>query len=126
VHKSRLGVIVIDCEADALDEAERFWSRALGWSAQRPNDLPTENYVKFETPEGDVDVLLQRVEHPSRVHIDIETDDIEAEAQRLEALGARKVKRLPGWWVMEAPTGHRFCVVGPQRSNFEDDANQWD
>ena len=70
-------------------------------------------------------VILQRVEHPSRVHIDIETDDIEAEAKRLERLGARKIKRFPRWWVMEAPTGHRFCVVNPQRSTFDDGANRW-
>jgi hypothetical protein len=68
---------------------------------------------------------VQKVEHPSRVHLDIETDDIEAEATRLEGLGAKKVTRFPRWWVMEAPTGQRFCVVRPQREDFADHANVW-
>jgi hypothetical protein len=70
-------------------------------------------------------IEVQQVEHPSRVHLDIETDDIEAEALRLEALGAKKVKRFPRWWVMEAPTGQRFCIVHPQRADFVEKANVW-
>jgi len=27
---------------------------------------------------------------------------------------------------MEAPTGQRFCVVRPQRADFEAGANAWD
>jgi hypothetical protein len=45
------------------------------------------------------------------VHLDIETDDVDAEAARLERLGARRVEKIKTWWVMEAPSGHRFCVV---------------
>lgn len=126
MHKSRLGAIVIDCEAGAADEAEIFWSQALGCAVENSEDPANANYVKLLTPDGEVGILLQKVDHPSRVHIDIETDDIEAEAQRLERLGARKIKRLPRWWVMEAPSGHRFCVVQPQRSTFDEGANEWD
>ena len=53
------------------------------------------------------------------------SDDLEAEVIRLEALGARKVQRFPRWWVMEAPTGQRFCVVRPQNKGFDQDANVW-
>jgi hypothetical protein len=73
-----------------------------------------------------VKVLLQSVTHPSRVHVDIETDDIDAEVARLERLGARRVAHIKGWWVMEAPTGQRFCVVRPQRPDFESGANVWE
>jgi hypothetical protein len=59
------------------------------------------------------------------VHLDIETDDIEAEVRRLEKLGAQEVERIRDWVVMEAPTGHRFCVVPPQRSQFAAEANRW-
>lgn len=126
MHKSRLGAIIIDCETDSVEGAEAFWSQALGCAAEHSDDAANENYVRLVTPDGEVGILLQKVDHPSRVHIDIESDDIEAEAQRLEGLGARKIKRLPGWWVMEAPSGHRFCVVQPQRSTFDDGANWWD
>ena len=70
-------------------------------------------------------LLVQSVNHPSRVHIDIETDDVEAEAKRLESLGATRVAHIKTWWVMEAPTGQRFCVVRPQRPDFETRANVW-
>jgi hypothetical protein len=70
-------------------------------------------------------VLVQAVTHPSRVHIDIETDDIEAEVARLEKLGARRVQFVKRWWVMEAPTGQRFCVVRPQRADLATQANVW-
>lgn len=126
MHKSRLGVIVIDCESDDLSGAEAFWSQALGCAVQHSDNSEHQNYVRLETPDGDIGVLLQKVAHPSRVHMDIETDDIEAEVQRLEKLGARRVKQLPRWWVMEAPSGHRFCVVQPQRSRFDNEANKWE
>ncbi len=68
---------------------------------------------------------VQKVDHPSRLHLDIETDDIEAEVSRLEGLGARRIGPVHNWVVMEAPTGQRFCVVNPQRSSFEETANSW-
>jgi predicted enzyme related to lactoylglutathione lyase len=126
MHKSRLATIVIDCQTDQLDTAAGFWSQALGWDAQRLTDPANSNYRQLATPPGEVTVLVQSVNHPSRVHIDIETDDIEAEVQRLERLGAHRVAQVKRWWVMEAPTGQRFCVVRPQRPDFESHANVWD
>ncbi len=70
-------------------------------------------------------IEVQAVTHPSRVHLDIEADDIDAEVQRLEALGARRIGRLKSWCVMEAPTGHRFCVVPRAGDDFDDVANIW-
>ncbi len=54
---------------------------------------------------------VQNVAHESRVHLDIESDDVEAEVARLEALGAKRVAKVKTWWVLEAPTGQRFCIV---------------
>jgi hypothetical protein len=59
------------------------------------------------------------------VHLDIETDDIEAEVARLEKLGARRIEKVRSWWVMQAPSGQRFCVVRPQRADFAAEANTW-
>jgi hypothetical protein len=33
------------------------------------------------------------------------------ERLRLERLGARRIAKVKTWWVLEAPTGQRFCVV---------------
>lgn len=70
-------------------------------------------------------VEVQKVDHPSRVHLDIEADDIPAEVARLEKLGARKVAEIRTWVVMEAPTGHRFCVIRAQTADFAARANTW-
>jgi hypothetical protein len=113
-HKSRLSTVVIDCQTANLDDAARFWSAALGRKANPP-DEDGAPYRELEGPDDEIKVLVQGVDHPSRVHLDIETDDIEAEVKRLEALGARRVKFIQRWWVMEAPTGQRFCVVRSQR-----------
>jgi predicted enzyme related to lactoylglutathione lyase len=121
-----LATVVIDCQTEELDQAAAFWSKALGWEAEKLSDPLNANYRQLATPPGEVTVLVQSVSHPSRVHIDIETDDIEAEVKRLESLGARRVAQVKRWWVMQAPTGQRFCVVRPQRSDFESHANVWD
>ncbi len=126
MHKSRLGTIVIDCQGDDPGGAAEFWSRALGWRAEPLVDPSNPNYRELGTPPSEIKVLVQSVQHPSRVHIDIETDDIDAEVARLEALGARRVAQVKRWWVMEAPTGQRFCVVRPQREDFATHANVWE
>ncbi|HYM47614.1 MAG TPA: VOC family protein [Burkholderiaceae bacterium] len=126
MHKSKLVTAVIDCQTGDLTEAARFWSAALGRKLDSPDDPATEKYVSLGTGKEELIVLLQKVPHASRVHLDIETDDIEAEVTRLEALGAWRIEKIKTWWVMEAPTGHRFCVVRPQRDGkMPADANEW-
>ncbi len=125
MHKSRLGALVIDCDTKDLDSEASFWGQALGCTPKRSSDPDDANYIKLENRPGEVQMLLQKVDHPSRVHIDIETDDIEAEVKRLEKLGAKRIGMVKRWCVMEAPSGHRFCVVSPQRSTFEEEANTW-
>jgi len=122
MHKSRFCAFVIDCENADLEAASRFWSGALGRKVKETEG----NYVTLDARAGEPLMLLQRVSHPSRVHLDIESDDVEAEVQRLEKLGAKRVEKIKTWWVLEAPTGQRFCVVQPQRGPLGDDANRWD
>jgi hypothetical protein len=80
----------------------------------------------LETPEGELSVQIQREEHESRVHIDIETDDIPAEVARLEKLGAVVDDRKERWVVMRAPSGQRFCIVRVQRAGWPQGANEWE
>lgn len=82
--------------------------------------------MTLETGPNELQIEVQKVDHPSRVHLDIETDDIEAEVRRLEELGAKRLEQVKSWWVMEAPTGQRFCVIKPQRSEFASEANVWE
>jgi hypothetical protein len=125
MHKSSHAGFIIDCKTDHLESAAAFWGGALGMEVRAlPGDEGTQ-YVHLVDPQDRLHVEVQSVSHPSRVHLDIETDDIEAEVCRLEALGAKRVERFPRWWVMEAPTGQRFCVVRPQSDAFDSNANEW-
>lgn len=126
MHHSRLCALLIDCKVDDIDAAADFWASALGRPVDREHPGTRGDYVMLETPPDEVIVQLQRVGHESRVHIDIETDDIPAEVARLEKLGAGVVKRLERWVVMEAPSGQRFCVVRVQRPGFPKNATRWD
>ncbi|WP_110666653.1 VOC family protein [Salinicola halophilus] len=123
MHRSRLAALVIDSQVNDTQTAVDFWAAALGWPCRERDG----EYGHLDTPADQPDVLVQRVAHESRVHLDIETDDIDAEVARLAAIGATVVERFPRWVVMQAPTGHRFCVVHPQRRDFEtaSDINRW-
>ena len=126
MHKSRLSGFIIDCDTDDLDAAAAFWGAALGAPPRQHTDPAESLYVHLEVAKGEPYVEVQKVSHPSRVHIDIESDDIEAEVDRLEKLGARRVADIRNWVVMEAPTGQRFCVVPVVRAGFEENATAWD
>jgi predicted enzyme related to lactoylglutathione lyase len=124
MHRSRFAGIIIDCRTDDPDSAAAFWSAALGYPRSESQEDP--GYVSLDAPAGETYVEIQAVDHDSRVHLDIETDDVDAEVSRLTALGAREIRRVKGWAVLEAPTGQRFCVVPVANGHFETTANHWD
>jgi predicted enzyme related to lactoylglutathione lyase len=132
----RIDAIVIDCR-DAAPLA-RFWAQVLGWSvapydeaelarlATRgivdPEEDPT---VMVEPPQDTVDLpvlFFTEVPEPkvakNRVHLDVLADeDLEAEVERLEGLGASIRNWAEGdggiWCVMQDPEGNEFCVMPP-------------
>jgi predicted enzyme related to lactoylglutathione lyase len=125
MHRSCLAGFIIDCKTDDLEGAAQFWSAALGYELKPKSEETSPLYREMLTGELGLHVEVQKVEHDSRVHLDIQTDDVEAEAQRLEALGAKRIGKVHTWIVMEAPTGQRFCLVRPQNKQFADTANVW-
>lgn len=126
MHRSKLAGFIIDCDTDDIDAAANFWSKALGYPRKASGDPADSLYRTLDTGSDTAYVEVQKVAHESRVHLDIETDDIEAEVKRLEKLGAKRLENVRDWVVMEAPTGQRFCVVPPQAASFADTANRWD
>jgi predicted enzyme related to lactoylglutathione lyase len=126
MHHSRLCAVLIDCKTEDVDAAASFWGEALGRPVDSGHPGSRGNYRMLATPPDEPIVQIQRVGHESRVHIDIETDDIPAEVARLERLGATVAERLARWVVMQAPTGQRFCVVRAQRPGFPRNATRWD
>ena len=126
MHKSRLGALVVDCQSENLFEYAEFWGAVLGSEPEFQKSQINQQYVRLNGTPSEAQVILQKVDHPSRVHFDIETDDIEAEVKRLLSLGAEIVERMEKWVIMEAPSKHRFCVIGPIRPDFEVNANVWE
>jgi len=126
MHRSKLAGFIIDCDTDDLDAAADFWSAALGFPKKPGTDPEDTNYERLDTGPDGLHIEVQKVSHPPRVHLDIESDDIEAEVGRLEKLGAKRLEKIRSWVVMEAPTGQRFCVVRAQSKAFADTANEWD
>lgn len=124
MHKSRLCALVLDTDTADLDGAARFWAAALGREV-RPINADHPTFRSLGRHPNDPIVLVQQVTHAPRVHLDIETDDLDAEVARLERLGAKRVAFVKEWWVMEAPSGHRFCVVKPLRGELDEKGNQW-
>jgi len=111
MHQSRLAGFIIDCNVPDLAAAAAFWGAALRMGVKALPDEEGSKYMRLVDPEGRLHIEVQTVTHPSRVHLDIESTDVEAEVLRLEGLGATRVAQVHTWWVMEAPTGQRFCVV---------------
>lgn len=126
MHRSRINGFLIDCKTDDIDAAARFWADAFGRRVDPDHPGSRGNYRMLETPPDEVSIQLQRVDHESRIHVDIETDDIAAEVVRLEKLGAKVDQRMERWVVMRAPTGQRFCIVRVQRAGFPKNATTWE
>jgi len=126
MHKSRLGALVVDCQSENLFKEAEFWGATLGSEPESQEGQINNLFVRLNGQATEAQVILQKVNHPSHVHFDIETDNIEAEVQRLISLGAEVVEKMEKWVIMEAPSKHRFCIISPIRSDFEENANVWE
>ncbi|WP_154795967.1 VOC family protein [Occultella kanbiaonis] len=126
MHRSRIGVVLIDHPADLYPAAARFWAAATAGPAT--GAPPPENpYEHLAALGGDVSLVLQRTGTgtPSRLHLDIETDDVPAETARLLALGARMVVEHEEYRIMADPGGLVFCIVPVQTNDFAERARVW-
>lgn len=120
-HRSRVCAVLIDTGAATHETVARFWSEALG---RKLEYSPQERYANL--PGEHLDFTVQRVEAGHEgVHFDIETDDVAAEVARLEKLGAKRVRQVKNWWVMEDPGGHRFCIVAGPSTHWPEGAVEW-
>ncbi|HEY0698018.1 MAG TPA: VOC family protein [Micromonospora sp.] len=126
MHRSRLSTLLIDVPVGEAPAATAFWSAALGVPA-RP--VPgEEQYTDLPGVLPDLVVAVQSVDDRPRYHLDIETDDVEAETARLVGLGAVEIGRWLECRVLRAPGGHLLCVI-PRHSDpetFAGLARVWD
>ncbi len=129
MHRSRIGGIFIDHPAASFAASLAFWAAAMGVDPESVSDEddPFRSLGRFD---GQMVIELQRVGDGAapRVHLDIDTDDVEAEVARLEALGARKLKAGDNgrFWQMVDPGGIVFCVIPPHTPDFAEQAKVWE
>ncbi len=125
MHRSRVATVIVDLDEDSFEEGARFWSAALG----RGRLTKSERFESLRGRiggEGGLYLGLQRgIDDPQKFHLDIETDNVEAEVSRLEGLGAQVKARIRSHVVMRAPGGHTFCVIPTTRGDFSATATTW-
>jgi uncharacterized glyoxalase superfamily protein PhnB len=117
VHRSRVCHFVLDC--NDLDNAVTFWAAALDATEEPVSEGSRAVYRRLRLPDSDIRILLQFTDDPKtskeRMHLDLETDDVEAEVQRLEALGATRwdhqQERGYDFWVLRDPWDNELCVL---------------
>jgi hypothetical protein len=116
-HRMMLREIVIDVPTHRLGEAKAFWAGALDTET-----APLKDYTEFialRDPAARCVVGIQDVGSDGpRYHVDIEADDVEAEAARLVRLGATELARHRSWVVLQDPLGLLLCVVPPDTPDF--------
>jgi predicted enzyme related to lactoylglutathione lyase len=113
-HRSRLVQLCIDSPPALHDQEVSFWRAATGWRFE-PGESDEFAGKLWPPANAPIHFLLQRLGDDAatatRVHIDLGTDDLEAEAHRLEQLGAVRGQPGGGWIQMTDPTGMVFCVT---------------
>jgi predicted enzyme related to lactoylglutathione lyase len=118
---SRLTFVLDCCDAERL---AAFWSEALGYTCPGAFD---QCWPLLPDRADDAPwFVLQQVDEPksgkNRMHLDLRVTDLDAEAGRLEALGAQRVSGMmrgahdSAWYVMADPEGNEFCIVRHGRS----------
>jgi Glyoxalase-like domain len=121
VHRILLRTAVLDFAPEVHDQAVAFWERAL-LAAARPGTVHPE-YQVLEHPAALGAVIVQRLgTGPSRVHLDVESDDPAAEVARLLGVGATLVGCHDDWTVLADPAGVAFCVVPAEGDDFAERA----
>ncbi len=117
MHRSRLCHFVID--VSDLDHGVSFWSEALNAVEEPLPKTSTHVYRHLRLPDSEIRILLQKTNDKKaskeRMHLDLETDDVQAEVKRLEALGATRwdhqQERGFDFWVLRDPWNNEFCVL---------------
>jgi predicted enzyme related to lactoylglutathione lyase len=120
MHRSRLCHFVID--VPDLEQGTAFWTAALNAAEETVSEQSRQIYRRLRLPDSQIRILLQKTSDEKtgkeRMHLDLETDNVEAEVTRLEALGAtrwnHRAERGFDFWVLRDPWGNEFCVLQPE------------
>lgn len=110
MHRILLREVVIDAPEETFAKTRDFWAAAL-----LAEPLEVEEFPEFTALPSAASlswVGLQRLNTgTARFHLDIETDDVKAEVERLTKIGAVRIADGRTWVVMRDPSGLIFDVV---------------
>jgi Glyoxalase-like domain len=109
MHRSRVYALLIDTPNDEAAGAVAFWSAALGVPAKALD--PEPQFITLEGALPGLVTAVQAVDDAPRFHLDIETDDVDAETARLVGLGAVEVSQWQACRILRVPGGHLVCVL---------------
>ncbi|ROS23972.1 VOC family protein [Cellulomonas sp. PhB150] len=110
--------VIVDVPSSSFQEVAAFWAGALAATSHPVPDEP--EFVSLHDPASLPHVAVQDIgaDGTPRFHLDVETDDVEAEVARLTALGATVHARRPTFVVMSDPVGLLLCVLPPSSDEF--------
>ncbi|MDT0164238.1 VOC family protein [Actinotalea sp. AC32] len=109
MHRSRVSTLLVDVPQDDVGPALAFWSAALGVTPQPVAGEP--QYTDLPDAVPGLVVAVQSVDDAPRYHLDIETDDVDAETARLVGHGATEIARWLDCRTLRVPGGHLVCVI---------------
>ena len=117
-----LGMITLDT-ADA-EKLAGWWAEQLGGTITETNG---GWYVVMQVRGLPIRVSFQKVEDPTpgknKIHLDLMTEDVDSEVERLLGVGASLVERRGDdsfrWVTMADPDGNEFCVAGRHAATAE-------
>lgn len=100
--------VQVDVPADRYDEVVTSWAGMLGATTRRADAV----YTHLIGARAAFGIHLQRLGDGAvaRYHLDLESDDVEADVARLSALGATEVGRGGDGPVLRDPAGLLFCL----------------
>lgn len=109
--RSLVDQVCLDIPPSRWDTEVVFWEQLTGWERGEQSGA----FGRLVRPEGQpLRFLLQRLddEQPGvTAHLDLGSDDADAEAARHVALGATEVLRAEGWITLLDPSARPYCVT---------------
>ncbi len=119
---ARLDLAIFD--AADIDKVGSFYAELTGWDVVRQDPdrfgvrSPDGQEIEFQRAPDHVPPRWPGQEHPQQFHLDLQTDDPRAQAERAVGLGATRLAEGPTWITLADPAGHPFDLcqaadVGP-------------
>jgi Glyoxalase-like domain len=100
----------VDVPTALATDFRAFWSSVTGW----PESSPRGDRGQFRSllpPQGSAYLRIQELDDGPRLHLDLTSADLDADAARLEGLGAIGCRSRDGVRILRSPAGQIFCLV---------------